>query len=379
MALYIFLLLCLVVILIFELLVRLSVFKGIKIERGQLVEYTGSVPIFFVMSVFFVLFLGLRGLTGSDTITYQNFYETGYFPGNIEKGYQFLSTFFSSHGLSFLTFELIIAIATLIPLFYVYSRLSFSLGTTMLFFYINCTLMYAMNVSRQILSASFFVLGVYFLQKKGKANLLVSVVAFIVACLMHQTAIIAIISLIPIYIIFLILRRGYGWTIFLGIMLIIFIIICYKTNVVYSELLKLGSSGSLSSYNGFITDPTAADQFTSEGKNLTNFIAALLEALVFFIPINKKTVEDRITMWLYAIFFFSIIVQASQVNWISERIVQFFVPFTAILVSRVLFADRKVTFSKIAFFSLLLVSGALVFVRIVIHNFGTIIPYLGKW
>lgn len=376
MELYFVLLIPLVFLLFFECIIRTYKISIASEIENDIENYRGSRIFFWLFSFFNIMFLGLRGLTGSDTPTYQYFYDTNMYPNTIEKGYAWFSNFFANSGVSFTLFEVVVAVLTLLPIFYIYYKYTTSMAITLLFFYLDGTMLNAINISRQMLAVSFFFLGVFaIIRRRSKLNLLLTVICFSIAVEFHKTAWIAILGLIPIYLIYIAFRRRKNSTYICAVILLCAIVFFYKSNYVYNYLLSLGGTSALNTYGGYVTDVSAENLLTS--RNIRTLLTTIIEVGVFLVPQSKHSRTDKLTQFLLAIFAFSVLIQSTQINWISDRFNQFFVPFLAILIPKLIVDGEKINLKKAILFILFLVAAILQFYRMVVHNFGTIYPYIG--
>lgn len=338
----------------------------------------GNMFIFVSFFIFFVLFLGLRGLTGSDTPVYKMYFDSNYYPVGFEKGYQILSQMFESSGYSFTSFQILIAILTIIPLFITFYKNSPSLSITVFMFYTFATILYAINISRQMVAVSFTFAAIMLFYKKGMKPKLLSLSLFIIAVLFHKTTLIAIAGLIPVYLVYAFMKKYKNINYFLGSFLVIGIIIFYKSNSFYNFMLSLANTGSLANYTSFVT--TSSAEYNLVSKNLPTLLMTIIQALIFFMPSLKGDNLDDKTKFLLSIFFFLTFTQSFQVSWITERLTQYYIPFTSVLVARLICLrskDRYYLIENIFIFLIFFMAGFIWFHRMVIHNFGTIYPYIG--
>ncbi|KRK39960.1 EpsG family protein [Loigolactobacillus bifermentans] len=341
-------------------------------------SYKGSSLLFFVFSVFFIALVGFRGSTGSDTLTYKTFFDTNLYPDTMEKGYMFLSQLFSRLGISFTAFQVFISILTFLPIFIIYYKKSYSYAVVFLLFYLNALPFYAINISRQMVSVSFFMTGFFLLISSKKFNSFISPVFFYISFLFHKSMIIAILGLVLIYIIYFSMKKYDKSHYLLGVFLIIVIILFYKSVFIYNILTSLANNGALSDYTSFVTTSSAAYDLVD--KNFPTLIMTLIESIIFLLPVFNSNKMDKETRILSSVFFVLVFVQSIQVGWITERLTQYFIPFTPILVTRILYESsnsKLYVFFKYVALVLFCMAAFVWFYRMVIHNFGTIYPYYG--
>lgn len=338
----------------------------------------GSRTLFLSFSLFFIALVGLRGLTGSDTIPYKTFFDTNSYPESMEKGYMLLSQLFSRVGFSFTAFQIVIAILTFVPIFIIYYKKSYSFALVFFLFYLNALPFYAINISRQMVAVSAFVTGFFLLINRKKRYKFISIAFFGLSFLFHKSMLIALVGLIPIYIVYFLIKKYNRVHYLLGCVLFIAIVIFYKSTFFYNLLTSLASSGMLSDYTNFIT--TSSAEYILVNKNLPTLIMTVLEALLFLFPVFDGKSMEKETQILCSVFFVLVFAQSIQVGWITERLTQYFIPFTPILVTRLLINSKRsgvYTFFKYIVLVIFCMAAFVWFYRMVIHNFGTIYPYYG--
>lgn len=350
----------------------------------------GSGLVLFLLTVLVTMFVGMRGLTGTDTKTYKLFYETNYFHENVEPAYRMLSSFFSSYHFSFTVFEIIIAALTFISIMIAVILISKSYVFSVLILYLYCVPQLSLNISRQMLAVGIFTIAVAliltdkFPYKSSASNTVkskIGMLLFIIGFFFHTSILIAIIIFFISYILYKILFRKGTYFFVIGCFSLVVTIILNKVNFVYNLLTNIASSGYLSKYTEFVTTSSAQSQLTE--KSTTVFLIGVSMSILFiaiglFCSENKF---DEMTEFLLFYSSFFLLIQASQVNWISDRLGYYFLPLVSITFSRVIYNEslKNKLLWKALLILLMFITAGLFYSHIVVGNFGNMYPYIGEW
>lgn len=364
-------------ILILLLIIWLFNINNNVIELSNEVKHTYSQFIYVLLvSAFFSVFLGLRGLTGTDSVMYLSFYETGIYPENMEKVYMYISLFFSNHKLSFNMFQLFISTITILSVFIQYWKQSKNIYFTVFLFYLFTFYLYAFNVSRQTLAGAILTLAFLILQRGRLINYVVSLILCLIAIGIHRTSIYIIVALIIIGLLRKKLLQSYKIMIFVGGFNILVSLILYKTSYVYDHLLDISSNFGM--YSSYI-DGTSASGFLTN-KSMITFIIAVISNLI--IILYSQYPDSLRKERLFGPFFLFTIFNMFQVSWISDRMSLFVLPIIPLFFTNLVYIKGDVCVSKnkqSTMIFLILGMGLLMFTRIVIQNFGQIVPYMGPY
>lgn len=151
----------------------------------------------YFWGVCFVLLIGLRGLSvGVDTKTYKEIYDSIYaygYNGYPEPLYGLSMLFFSKSGLSFLIYNVFIAIVTISLVLWTVNKTNVPRGYAIVCLYTLYFVFYSMNVSRQILALSVLCISYYWLSRNRRLRFLLLV---LIATMIHYISIVAIVALV---------------------------------------------------------------------------------------------------------------------------------------------------------------------------------------
>lgn len=331
--------------------------------------------VFFLVLVSSLVFLaGFRGLTGTDTPTYLFFYETDNYPITMEKIYLNLSRFFSNKDVSFRTFQILIAFFTIFPIFFQYWKKSGNIYFSTLIFYLFGFYLYSFNVSRQTLAAAILAFVYLYFKKNSLKSIVVSLALSIVAIGIHKSSLYILLGLILIRSISPFLLKSTKLIVLTGVLSGILSFYFYKSDYVFNKVLSL--SANFSDYQSYIDTGTATSVLTN--KSLFTLIFALIGSIVIVLyckyPVNYRSST------LFPPFFLFTIFQVFQINWISDRMSIFVLPLIPLFFTSIIYTDKDIHVSKIIrclMCILSVVMGLMIFSRIVLQNFGQILPYLG--
>ena len=356
-----------------------------------------SVPVYTVvarlvlviLTILVTLFVGMRGLTGTDTKTYKLFYETGYFHENVEPAYRILSSFFSAHQFSFTVFEIFIATLTFSSIMFAIMLLSKNYMFSIVILYLYCVPQLSLNISRQMLAVGIYTLGVALILDnkfiKGKSlntvQSKIGVLLFLLAFFFHTSTLIAVFIFSMSYILYKIVFRRGTYFFVIGCCSLTITIILSKVNFVYNLLTSIATSGYLSKYTEFIMTDSAQTQLTEKSTNV--FLIGITMSILFIVIglFCSENRFDKMTEFLLFYSAFFLLIQASQVNWISDRLGYYFLPLLSITFSRVIYNEilkDKILWKIVLTFFIFVTSG-LFYSHVVIGNFGNMYPYIGDW
>lgn len=363
-------------ILIFLILAWLFNYKNIDIGNITSVRQHSYGDFLFLIFVtlFFVFFVGFRGLTGTDTVTYLFFYETGNYPISMEKLYLSLSSWFSNNGISFRIFQTVVAFFTIFPIFLQYWKKSENIYFCILIFYLSGFYLYSFNVSRQTLAAAILSFTYLYFKKNSLTSIVVSLILGIIAIEIHKSSIYIFIALILIRIISPYLLKSNKTLVLTGILSGVLSLYFYKSNYVFNKLLSI--SANFSEYQSYIDTSTASGILTT--KSLFTLAFGLIGSLIIVLY-SKYPAKYRSSI-LFPPFFLYTIFQILQINWISDRMSIFVLPLIPLFLTSVIYTTKDIHVSKKIkglMCILSIVMGLMIFSRIVIQNFGQILPYLG--
>lgn len=331
--------------------------------------------IFLLIFLIFLVFLaGFRGLTGTDTSTYLLFYETGHYPISMEKGYLNLSRFFSNNDVSFRIFQTVIAFFTIFPIFLQYWKKSENIYFSILIFYLSGFYLYSFNVSRQTLAAAILTFTYLYFKKNSLKSIVVCLVLGITAIEIHKSSLYILIALILIRIISPYILRNTKSIVLIGIFSGVLSLYFYKSNYVFNKLVSI--SANFSGYQSYIDTSTAVGILTN--KSFSTLVFALIGSLIIVLY-SKYPVKYRNSIF-FTPFFLYIIFQVLQINWISDRMSIFVLPLIPLFFTSIVYAKKDIHVSKrirCVMCTLSVVMGLMIFNRIVMQNFGQILPYLG--
>lgn len=344
------------------------------IQVGHRKHTYNDLTFILIVVTFFIFFSGLRGLTGTDTSTYLFFYETNNYPATMEKIYLNASRFFSTNGVPFQTFQIIVAFFTIVPLFIHYWGESENLYFSTFIFYLFSFYLYSFNVSRQTLAASILTFGYLFLRKNNVLSLITCIVLGAIAINIHKSSLYIFLALVVIKIISEGLLKSEKSIFLTGLLGIILSLFFYKSNYVFNKLLSVSSS--LSDYSSYIDASTASGILTT--KSLFTLSFALIGSLIIMLyskyPKNYKNAQ------LFTPFFLFTVLEILQINWISDRMVIFVLPMIPLFFTHIVYVGNDFHVSnklKRVMCFLIILMGLMIFSRVVIQNFGQILPYLG--
>jgi len=347
--------------------------KAQYISEPYVRKNSGILYVIF-MSIFLVLFSGLRGLTGTDTITYQLFYETNFYPLSMEKLYIKMSQFFYQNGSSFTLFQIVTALLTILPIVIQYYKKSENIYFTLLLFYLFSFYLFSFNVSRQTLAAAILFFGYMNLKRQSLMSKIIFFLTILVSFEIHKSSLYMVFGLLGAYVISKLILKKKSYLIFSGIVFIVLAVVFYKTNFVFNKLTSF--SGSFSTYDGYLTAGTAGGVLTY--KSLITFITAVLSSLL--ILMYSKFSSSYQNAKLFAPFLLYTLLEILQVNWISDRLIIFMLPMIPLFFTHMVYSrdDKSITNNdRYMLSSIIFILGIMSFGRIVIQNFGQILPYQG--
>ncbi|CAM2951709.1 EpsG family protein [Weissella confusa] len=337
----------------------------------------------FIFVVVITIFVGYRGLTGSDTITYQYFYQSNYYPIGMEAGYILLSRTFSNLGFSFEFFEMLIAIFTYVPLGLVLAKRTKNFAFSTFFLYLMGFIQYSLNISRQMFAVSLFLLAAdslidwYVGRKKTVSNMILITLMFSFSALIHSTAVyLGIILMFTLVGYKAILRRQRSFTL-LGLVGLIWVLFNYHSDYFYNVLQNVSTNRFVEKYSGFVTN-NGANELLNQKSPTVMFIGIAFSALLIILGVYwRNRSVDRISEIYSLIMFDYVLVIGTQANWIADRLSYFLLPFVVIIISRLAFGSVvKNDGIRLLVVLIALFSGLLNFYRITNGNFGNMIPYL---
>ncbi|GDZ83284.1 hypothetical protein LCIT_05260 [Leuconostoc citreum] len=338
-------------------------------------KHTYSDLIFIIVVVtFFIFFSGLRGLTGTDTSTYLFFYETNNYPATMEKLYLNASRFFSTNEVPFQIFQIIVAFFTIAPVFIYYWGESENLYFSTFVFYLFSFYLYSFNVSRQALAASILTVGYLFLKKNDVLSLITCIVLSAIAIYIHKSSLYIFLALIVIKIISERVVKSQRLIFLIGLLGIILSLFFYKNNYVFNKLLSVSSN--FSEYSSYIDATTAFGILTT--KSLFTLSFALIGSLI--IMLYSKYPKDYRSAKLFTPFLLFTVFEILQINWISDRMAIFVLPMIPLFFTHIVYVRKDFHVSnklKYAMCFSIILMGLMTFSRVVIQNFGQILPYLG--
>ncbi|MBC9722859.1 MAG: EpsG family protein [Lactobacillus sp.] len=363
-------------ILIFLLFAWLFNFKSnnSNMQIGHHKHTYSDLTFILVVVTFFIFFSGLRGLTGTDTSTYLFFYETNNYPATMEKIYLNASRFFSANEVSFQTFQIIVACFTIVPLFIQYWGKSENLYFSTFIFYLFSFYLYSFNVSRQALAASILAFGYLFFKKNDVLSLIIGIVVGAIAIDIHKSSLYIFLALLVIKIISERVLKSEKSIFLIGLLGIILSLFFYKSNYVFNKLLSV--SGNFSDYSSYIDATTASGILTT--KSLFTLSFALIGSLI--IMLYSRYPKDYRNAQLFTPFFLFTVFEILQINWISDRMAIFVLPMIPLFFTHIVYVRKDFHVSnklKYAMCFLIILMGLMTFSRVVIQNFGQILPYLG--
>lgn len=337
----------------------------------------------FIFVVVITIFVGHRGLTGSDTITYQYFYHSNYYPIGMEAGYILLSRTFSNLGFSFEFFEMLIAIFTYVPLGLVLAKRTKNFAFSTFFLYLMGFIQYSLNISRQMFAVSLFLLAAdslidwYVGRKKTVSNMILITLMFSFSALIHSTAVyLGIILMFTLVGYKAILRRQRLFTL-LGLVGLIWVLFNYHSDYFYNVLQNVSTNRFVEKYSGFVTN-NGANELLNQKSPTVMFIGIAFSALLIILGVYwRNRSVDRVSEIYSLIMFDYVLVIGTQANWIADRLSYFLLPFVVIIISRLAFGSVvKNDGIRLLVVLIALFSGLLNFYRITNGNFGNMIPYL---
>lgn len=328
-----------------------------------------------VVVISLIAFLGLRGITGTDTVTYLGFYETNNYPINMEKVYLYISRYFAEKNFSFNTLQVCIAAGTIIPVFIEYWKKSANIYFTSFLFYLFPFYLYAFNVSRQTLAAAFVVCAYLVVKNLKLRNLIISIILIAFAVGIHKTSLyIAVILFITEFIFNKLLNKK-KIILLVGIVMGILSLILYRSDFVYNYL--MAQSSRFDEYSSYITSTTATASLTNKSVLIliVTLISCVIICLYAFYPKEERDSQ------LFSAFLIFTMFEMLQVNWISDRMVVFVLPILPLFFTYTVYTngmkDKKNRALRYSICILGVLMGLIMFGRVVGQNFGEIIPYIG--
>lgn len=324
-------------------------------------------------SIILVLFIGLRGLSGTDTPFYQGFYYSGIYPSDIEPLYKNLSIVLSESNYNFWNLQLIVAAITILPITYTLINCSKNYCLSLLILYLSTFPMMMMNVARQMIAVSllfFFVMLA--IQIGGKFSSIVLISGIIVSYNFHHSTIIGLGLLLIAYVLYTIIRCNFKMLVIFGALSLIWSIVMYTSNFGYSimvELLKIPV------FEKYVYAATPSD-FIMHNSPFALIVGVCLSlvSIVLGLTLDKNTVT-KVSIFLIAINVVYSMTISSQVLWITDRCGTYLMPFMFLMLPNLLHGNQfRKNGQKISFILYFLFLGVH-FTRTMLNNYGGFAPY----
>ena len=347
-----------------------------NMQIGRRKHTYNDLTFILVVVIFFIFFSGLRGLTGTDTPTYLLFYETNNYPVTMEKLYLVISHFLSANGVPFRSFQIIVAFLTIVPLFICYWKKSENLYFSTFLFYLFSFYLYSFNVSRQALAASILAFGYLFLKKNNLLSWINCIVMGSIAIGIHRSSLYIFLALVMISVISKGVLKSEKLILSIGLLEIILSLFFYKSDYLFNKLLSV--SGSFSDYSSYIDVTTASGILTNKSLFTLLFalIASLITILYSYYPKDYRDAHMFTPFVLFTVF------EVLQINWITDRMAIFVLPMIPLFFTHIVYVQKNTNVPnklRHTMCFLIVLMGLMMFSRVVLQNFGQILPYLGEY
>lgn len=295
-------------------------------KKNQSIEIFENKYALYIL-VIMTLLIGLRGISvGADTAHYQYLYETStrqIVTRQYEQGYYYCTYFLKKMGVDYQLFLVLVAAFSsgcLVKFYHQYSRnLAFSV---FVFMTIGLLPMYMSGI-RQVLAISLCLIALLFLEN---GRYIISAGIIMIASMFHISSL-AFFSIFPLCRIRLSKKSTF-----------LLIVISAMTSVFEDVLLKLAEMVLPEKY-------ASIDIFSTYNINPLLIIIAVLIPL-FCIVFDSRTEEDhkfsRSNTMLYLMSCINIVLtMLSRNNMFFSRVAYYFVHANSILISNVIFSQRK--------------------------------------
>ncbi|MDU4940939.1 MAG: EpsG family protein [Mixta calida] len=288
-----------------------------------------------IVSFIISLFVGLRYELGVDWLFYRDFYNGGAITLTIEPGYQIVSKFFSSLGLYFWFFTLIITLFTLATLSSILKKYS-PYPTFVLCIYFLISFGFNVEALRQIIAVSIFYLALHFyINNKNKLYYTVC----LTGALFHISALLLL--MLPFFIKTKIMKIG-RYSLVVGMLLALAGI--YPLGQLFKLVAMIYNNPYIYKIVLYTSDETS--------ENILSF-NLLFKILIYccFIK-NKKNifiyfVNRKVSLFFVRVFeaafllMLNIDVFLGQFGTISSRLDEYFIPAMLIVVSYIIASYNK--------------------------------------
>lgn len=359
---------------------RLILIDRRLVEIGDHVRvYQGSSALFFLMMCGITFFVGLRGLTGIDTIHYKDFFDTNQYPEKMEIIYTKVSSFFFENGWSYTSFQLSIAIVIFTCLFIPLLRWSNNYALSMLMLYLTAIPLWTMNITRQMIAVSvvFFAITRLFGSDRKYINFIFCVLMLVIALNVHNSVVIALIGIGTAYVLGRLIKKNPSNLVIISMISAIWTLGMYVTDFGYQVLTDLAKDSLLSKYTDFVTVDSATTSFTSKGLAVFLFCLVLSGALFIIGRFGQDLMTSNVDYFCLGMLVVYVFLSASQVSWIADRIGQYMLPFVVLAATNITNNNAKNKTVKWVLLVLILTFGMLNLERVVLGNYGNIYPYQG--
>lgn len=337
------------------------------------VHFSQSIAVLATMAL--ILLVGLRGLTGTDTLAYFIHFSQGYMPGEVESGFRVLSGVFSNLFGNFAFFEIFVATLSFGLILFVGLKTTENPMLLIFSLYLSGYALNAMNIMRQVFAGGIWILAFYYRIKcsenKGWKDFFAYLILVILAASIHK-------SVIIIFLLFeltMFLRKTLfsktSTKLILSVSIFLYGVLNYEGLLLNAFITLLSKLPVVKNYVGYLNGFV---QSTSSSSSPTMLAIYLLLFFVFsLILFNPK--EDDLPSQLFLVGSFDwLLIYGSGTSWMADRLGLFFLPIFLILIVRTT-DGRKLTWRNLLIAFLSIVAMILMFVRIIYGNFGQIIPY----
>lgn len=333
--------------------IKISVNKN-ENENKNIVEDKAKV---FWAAIPFIIVASIRSFVGTDYTTYyyRQIPDTLY--GNaqyLEKGFQiFIKTIiyiFKDYQFVYIFTAIIIVLG----FFYFFKEFSVNIYFTIFLFLTNYSFNQSLNIMRQYIATSFFLIALVFLKKR---KYIWYIILCLIACSFHTVAIIYLI--IPIIQKFDFRKK---YTPFIFIFIIIFN--KYISNIIIIICIKIGF------YNNYFESTYS---HTSSSSNALLVLNGIVFLIATYLVDNKNDWEGKLYYSMEIIILVALSV-SSSVPFVS-RIVSLFSPVVCVYVPYIVKNIKYNKIRKIAFIFFVFLFSAFFIYYVGVSNTGETLPY----
>lgn len=340
-------------------------YGSLQVRIGsKLINVESTVYWFYV--IILTCILGFRGMSGTDTWTYQGAYSNLSAYQYFESGYRWLSLEAWNSGLSFEQFQILMAFITMFLFALAYS-ISVSNTVMALFFFVGTGVYYTLfNTMRQGMAEALFLLAVIlFYRLSGWKKYIVTGILIYLAYLFHVSVIVVVIMWI---------LSAIAWNIF-GYRVQTFTILISLLGILgvripvskFSNLFSQMGLSYIDSYSEYLGDINYGLQGT--------VTILIFVAIVFLIGKREKIFSSKIGQISYVLFLLYLIT-SSVFGYVGlmNRFLNYFVPFFPILfvdlINNSRLKDRKASIQLLIIFYLIIFM-----LYTLVGNYQGILPY----